>query len=622
MWWFMLGACQEYSVDKPEEELPQPPGDCEWTPPPTETVAANPLCVEVEEPPGGFRPMVEWGAGARESCLAQPAVGDLDGDGVPEVVTIFTGLIPGRPGDLVVLDGRGSGVKWRRANDAAYGAAVALGDIDGDGRPEIVVPISVRVGVLGLTGDYAVQAWTFDGSLLWESEVFTSDDFDYATGTILSDMDHDGSPEIVVGRVILNADGTTRGRGTRGRGSYGVPPVGGSFASEGSVPAVADIDLDGVEEVIVGDTRYDPDGVVIWRDNRQEDAMIAVANLDDDDFGEIIASTYNTVRAVDDDGTVLWGPQELRGANIVSVPAVGDLDGDGWPEIVVAGGNELVALRRDGTELWSVAVQDESGATGASLFDFEGDGGLEVVYIDEIQMIVVDGRTGRRKFYSDEHGSVTLFDYPVVADVDADDHAEIVVCHHGFGRALSVYGDEDDSWRPARRVWNQHAYSITNVNDDLSIPRDREMPWLTHNTYHSGLAGRTAVPGVSGPVDVGAQALGYCETGCFGDTVEVYGRLVNSSPGTMPGDTVSLSLYALDGGRRVLVDTRRVTATLASGQTGGDVVFLAPKALAITAEEWEIVADDEGGGIGVLAECAEGNNVARFAGPLCLPSDE
>ncbi len=618
----LLGACQEFTVDKPEPELPQPIGECDFQSPPEETVPVNPLCVPVEPPPGGFRPMVEWGAGRGESCLALPTVGDLDNDGMPEVVTVFSGVLPGRPGDLVVLHGDGSGVKWRKQNDAAYGAAVALGDLDDDGRAEIVVPIVTRVGVLGLTGDYAVQAYNADGDLLWESEEFTSDDFDYATGVVLSDMDHDGSPEIVVGRVILNADGTTRGKGRRGRGSYGVPPIAGAFASEAAVPAVADIDLDGTEEVIVGDTRYDPDGNVIWRDDRQEDGMIALANLDDDDFGEIVASTYNTVRAVDDDGSILWGPLELPGANIVSVPTIGDLDNDGSPEIVVAGGNELIALRADGSELWSVPVQDESGATGASLFDFEGDGFLEVLYIDEIQMIAVDGRTGARKFYSDEHGSVTLFDYPVIADVDADDHAEIIVCHHGFGRAVSVYGDELNSWRPARRVWNQHAYSITNINDDLTIPVDREMPWITHNTYHAGIAGSSLVPGVMAPADVGAQLLGFCETGCFEDTVEVFARLVNTSPGTIPADIVSLSLYALDGGRRILVGTELVTVGVLSGTTGGDVTFRAPRSLAITAEEWEVVADDQGGGIGVLAECAEANNAARMTGPLCLPGDE
>ena len=257
---FLAPACSQYTVIKPPEEPPPEVPECVFEAPALGTVPTNPLCDVVEEPPGGFEPIVEWSAGRGESCLALPTVGDLDHDGKPEVVTVFTGNIPGRPGDLVVLNGDGTGVKWRKNNDAAYGAAVALGDVDRDGYGEIYIPLTKKNGLLGLTGTYAMAAYDHVGNLLWESEEFSSQDFDYATGVILSDMDHDGTSEIIAGRVILNADGTTRGVGEFGRGSYGVPPIGGDFASESSVPAVVDIDMDGIEEVIVGDAWYNPDG--------------------------------------------------------------------------------------------------------------------------------------------------------------------------------------------------------------------------------------------------------------------------------------------------------------------------------------------------------------------------
>jgi hypothetical protein len=619
----LLVACSQYTIDKPPEDPPPEVPECAFEAPELGTVPTNPLCAVVEEPPGGFEPIVEWSAGRGESCLALPTVGDLDHDGKPEVVTVFTGNIPGRPGDLVVLNGDGTGVKWRKNNDAAYGAAVALGDVDRDGYGEIYIPLTKDNGLLGLTGKYAMAAYDHVGNLLWESEEFTSEDFDYATGVILSDMDHDGTSEIVAGRVILNADGTTRGVGAFGRGSYGIPPIGGNFASESSVPAVVDIDMDGLEEVITGDAWYNADGTVKLRLNRQNDANIGIANLDDDDFPEIVAISYNTVRVVDHDGSVIWGPWELPTANIVSPPAIGDLDGDGSPEIVVAGGNELYALHADGTTMWTDAVQDESGATGASIFDFEGDGIPEVVYIDEIQMIAYDGLTGTRKFYSDEHGSVTLFDYPVVADVDVDDHAEILVCHFGFGRAISVYGDEESTWRPARKVWNQHAYTILNVNDDLTIPAAPDPFWQVHNTWHSGFTPSGVIQqGIDGPVDVSAEFLGWCETDCVGDSVTVFGRLINLADTTMPAGGVTLALYAVAAdGTRTLVDTAATTADVPGGTTGGDVSFQVPKDLAIDAVGFEVVADDIGGGVGLWAECAEANNTATTLGALCVEDD-
>ncbi|HMV67060.1 MAG TPA: VCBS repeat-containing protein, partial [Myxococcota bacterium] len=355
------------------------------------------------------------------------------------------------------------------------------------------------------------------------------------------------------------------------------------------------------------------------------DGMIGIANLDDDPEGEVIVSSYNTVRALDTDGKRMWGPYTPTNANIVSPSAIGDIDLDGRPEIIVAGGNQLIALNHDGTELWSVPVQDESGATGASIFDFEGDGIPEVVYIDEIQMIAVDGRTGATKFYSDEHKSATMMDYPIVADVDGDDHAEIVVCHQGFGLALSVYGDEDDSWRPARPVWNQHAYSITNIADDFSIPPTVPPPFTVHNTWHAALSEPVTPTGAvfDGPVDVGAQLLGYCDVSCAADVpIEVFGRLVNVSPGVVPAGSLKMTLYAYEGTKKILVGTEETTADVASGTTGGDVSFLVPRDLAASADRFELVADDIGGGIGLVSECAEANNTAEIEGPLCAPWED
>ncbi|MFM2163182.1 MAG: hypothetical protein RLZZ383_2694 [Pseudomonadota bacterium] len=617
-----LSACSQYTVIKPPEEPPEEPPACDVELPAAAAVPPNPLCVPVEEPPGGFRPIVEWSTGRNQSCTALPVVGDLDKDGTPEVVANFGGLLPGARTDLVVLNGANGREKWRVRDVLGYGAAPAIADLDRDGLPEILGVVVKKTGLVGIGGEYALRAWDKDGNQLWESEKVDSVDFDYAAAPVVSDMDHDGSPEIVVGRVILNADGTTRGKGIHGRGSFGVPPIGQAL-SEGSLPAVADLDLDGVEEVIVGDARYAPDGTVLWHDNRQQDGIPAVVQLDDDPEGEVVFATSNKVRAQDTDGRVLWGPFEIQGGNITSPPAVADIDRDGQPEIIVAGGNTLWALNHDGTVLWEDAVQDLSGATGASIFDFEGDGIPEVVYIDEIQMIAYEGTTGRRKFYSDEHSSATMYDYPVIVDVDADDHAEILVCHDGFGVALTAFGDEDNSWRPARQVWNQHAYTVTNIADDLTVPSAPPASWQAHNTWHSALTTFVDAGGgeLEGPFDVSAEILAYCETSCVADVVEVFARLVNLSPGDLPANTVSLSLYAVEGDLRTLIGTELVTTAVPSGTSDGIVTFLVPAALAVRADGFEAVADDLGGGVGVLAECAEANNTGVWLGSLCLAED-
>ena len=59
-----------------------------------------------------------------------------------------------------------------------------------------------------------------------------------------------------------------------------------------------------------------------------------------------------------------------------------------------------------------------------------------------------------------------LGERPLVVDVDNDGQSEIVVINNNYAygtkTGVTVYGDKDKSWRPARKIWNQHAYYITN----------------------------------------------------------------------------------------------------------------------------------------------------------------
>ena len=623
-----LAACQDYNLNGKDDlnsggdeggdggsgdggEI-DAPAACAPSTFPAEELGTDDLCTA--EPAGGFDPVVEWEYGSGQGCLSQPVVGDVNRDGMPDIVINLLANFFNPPGALVVLNGDGSGVLWQDTSARiAYGSPPALGDIDGDGFTEIVF-VREYASALFAVGDYTVVAYDHDGRRKWESAHFVGLDFESASAPNIRDMDHDGNVEVVVGRVILNgADGSTRGVGAHGRGSYGIVSLGGFTVSEASVPAVTDIDLDGVDEVIVGNAMYSPDGATLWSDLGQEDAMISVANLDDDPEGEIVGISYNTIRAMDTDGRVLWGPIEVSGANILATAAIADLDGDGRPEIVTAGGNQVVAFHADGSIFWTAAATDESGATGASFFDFEGDGQLEVVYIDELDMVVLDGRTGARRFLNSEHGSNTMFDYPTVADVDNDGEAEIVVCHNSFGSAVSVYGDRSGSWRPARKVWNQHAYDITNINDDLTVPLDPEPGFVAHNTWHS------AQPADLGSIglDLGGEILAVCEDDCSSGVVYVTFRAQNVA-GEAISDDVALTLYAVGAdGTLSAVEGAVVSGGIESGWASEAVVVAVPAAELEGAEALQLQVDDDGTGTGAFAECAEHNNVYLWRGPFC-----
>lgn len=649
----LLPACNEFGIAPDKDDLPSDDVDsdlgfglCTLT---GEKVATDTIdeCGPYEV--GGFTPFIEWEVGRGLTCTSLPAVGDVTGDGVPDVIANFYPLLDWF-GELWVVDGSTGRPIWKDTSaNLGYGSGLSVADLDDDGLVEI---IGIRRRGGGGTGislpgqrppEYQVMIWDGQGNRIDESDWFPPQDFDYASAASISDMDHDGTPEIVVGRVIFNADLSVKGKGTKGRGAWSLLPARLGGPTEGSLSAVADLDLDGTEEVIVGNARYAPDGTVLWNDRNQDDAMIAVANLDDDPQGEVVAVSSNTIRVVDTDGTVIWGPKVLNGAaNILSPAAVANLDDEPYPEIIVAGGSQLVVFNHDGTRLWASGpadpelcaddttqpfttprpppsayqIQDCSGATGASVFDFEGDGVQEVIYIDELAMYAFDGATGDLKFYSDRHDSNTMMDYPTIADVDADGSAEIAVCHAGSPFALTIYGQADGRWAPTRTIWNQHAYSINNINDDLTVPVDPVQAFEDHNSWHA--ATDRSLYDVSDRFDLQAEFVDSCDDECDLGFFYVSVRALNKTAATDVAAGVPLTLYAVRGGVQQRLDTQSTVEVMRSGESSELLVFRVRTDLVAGAEALRVIVDNSGGvGPGGLAECREDDNMVELRGPFC-----
>jgi hypothetical protein len=113
---------------------------------------------------------------------------------------------------------------------------------------------------------------------------------------------------------------------------------------------------------------------------------------------------------------------------------IADLDGDGKPNLAYVSGKYLYALKDDPANatnlvpLWpKVTVFEEtSGNTGCTLFDFNGDGKSEIVYRDEKFIYIINGTDGS-VFTQQPCVSRTNREYPVVADVDADGSTELCV---------------------------------------------------------------------------------------------------------------------------------------------------------------------------------------------------
>jgi len=235
----------------------------------------------------------------------------------------------------------------------------------------------------------------------------------------------------------------------------------------GSNSVVADLDEDRRPEVISGTHATTADtlaigGTPFWtEDNGLISGFIAVADILPANPGPEVINIFQELYVLDgQSGAVLVGPGgelhdgavSIPGAGFGGAPTVADFDGDGWPEVSTAGSAAYVVydpdcsdsplLERGGGQcasgrtdlvLWNTMTQDlSSSRTGSSVFDFQGDGAAEVLYNDECFFHIYDGTTGSELVSPViANSSRTFAEYPLVADVDGDGNAEMVVIGNG-----------------------------------------------------------------------------------------------------------------------------------------------------------------------------------------------
>ena len=584
-------------------------------------VQATPIVVNFDK--------VSEGTSAIPSIVA-PFTANVDG-GYTEVYGIIR-ILKGSDCSLVAnlggtdLDGDGV-VDWVNSP-----SAVAAGDLNGDGVPEIVAFMGDRTTVAftrsGTTWKPLwpkVKATLADGVTLFVSMADGTENLapgsgsnlDVWSGPSIHDLDDDGIPEVIrEGYVIEGNTGKVRAQLPASYGSYyvGIPPV------------LADLNGDGTVELTNGAHVWQFAGPTnTWTPLASYEAgtatkpgWVGVADFNPYDGKkqpELAVATTSTLSVYSLDHSVFMGLSVAVPGGGGGPPTIADYDHDGLPEVGLAGQDyytvfdpDCQATPRPGGKcadrthcdfgvngacpdqiLWSRHTQDHSSnITGSSVFDFPGAGTPEVVYADECFARVFSGFDGTVLF-SQYHSSCTWIENPVVADVDGDFHAEIVVpsnlacgtgnagilcgqldangvdatfvgeqcqvngdcvsgaCDSGYCRCtttaqccsvnddakcleaglqcapppagtpgtgstcraphphglqgIRVYGDAKDRWVQSRQIWNQHAYAVTNVNEDGTIPKTSA--WASNWTT-SGLNDfRQNVPG-----DANGKAIG------------------------------------------------------------------------------------------------------------------
>ncbi len=278
-----------------------------------------------------------------------PLVVDLDGNCIPEIVfnTYQSGVATS---DGVVRAIRGdTGEQLWSVTDPAYASDStsnpAVGDIDLDGRPEVLYQGEGSVLV----------AIDDDGTPLWSSDPFAGGE---NSGSVsIANMDGEGPPEIMFGAAIYSSTGVLLYEGSEGTGRDG----------QGPISCVADLDGDSRPELIGGRTAYattgtvaggDFAGQILW-DAPVGDGRCGVADFDGDGLPEVILVGGGNIHAIDGQTGMVIDTFSIPGsADRGGAPNIADFDGDGQPDVGTAGSTNYVVTSFDGltfVELWRAA---------------------------------------------------------------------------------------------------------------------------------------------------------------------------------------------------------------------------------------------------------------------------
>lgn len=439
--------------------------------------------------------------------LSRMAIGDLNRDGVPEIITMnrYTKRI-------FILNGSDGTIQSQATVAWEPQWEIAIANIDNDACGEIffygkegsnhylyaydcnlnfiwrssqkLKGDPINYGIADFDGDLKIEIYAkdevFDAHTGVRIVKSTAANYDQQNGgPVAVDMDNDGKLELVIGLAIYKVN---LGARTADVGSLSLmTPT--SFVANYFIrypfnaTSVADYNLDGNLDIIASGSTgaHGANTTVFFWDVFNNVVKTYIDVTLPGNFTLFDCNTNPT-------GT-FYANGWKNGTGRINIA---DLDKDGKMNVSYISGKFLYALDDQFKLLWRTTVNEEtSGFTGCTLFDFNGDGQSEIVYRDEKFIYIINGNDGSVNTQQ-VCVSRTNREYPIVADVDADGSTEICVtcgfddalatanfCNIGFSRYshVRVFKSASEPWVPARRLWNQHGYFNVNVNNDLTIPR-------------------------------------------------------------------------------------------------------------------------------------------------------
>ena len=402
-----------------------------------------------------------------QSLFSSSAVADVTGDGKPEIVIGSLGstarvfslagalIATLDPGSVDPASGRGP-----------IQSSPTIGDLDGDGINDVVITnLAGRVAAYSLAGGAPRQLY----NQLAQQAFWNSGNGLFATPAI-GYLDRDAQLDVVTASWGQTVDAWS---GPSGRHI----PYLRQWVKDTiwSSPAIGDVDGDGANEIVVGgdceglgSTGLQPcagigQGGYVWAFNLDgsvqwsyfvRDAVVwsspALIDLNRDGALDVVVGTgiyfdrpgARRILALDGrSGQLLW--QGTTPGRVMGSPSVAMVNGQAWVWVVSEGGM-LLAWNGAGQLQWQTCVADQACNTslgtfaGVAIADVNNDGRLDAVVQAEQQLRVLDAQTGAiqtsvRSRYP--RGLIASYATPTVVSVD--------------GKTLIVQvgvGDTDGNW--------------------------------------------------------------------------------------------------------------------------------------------------------------------------------
>jgi hypothetical protein len=414
------------------------------------------------QPPAQYTPTVQ----ANRWIVAA----DFNGDGVPDLA--FTNIATTAPVQVAVVFGNGDGT-FQSPVSYATGTmprSPVLADLNGDGFPDLVVA-NAGFGANNLSVMLGNGDGTFQPAVNYPTSFG-------AKSVAVGDVNNDGRPDLVVGNFTASNLLVFLGNGD---GTFQTPKTVGLFPGSGSYVALADFNNDGKLDAAVlgiagvtvmlgnGDGTFRngaislpglgaPSGPPAFADLNGDGNLDIVVPGSDIDMGNPLPAKANvSVMLGKGDGTFQPTVTYAIGVTAVSV-AIGDLNGDGKPDVVAAdftsGTNNTLAnginpkgavavLINNGDGTFQKAVRyavSSTGAAGVVLADFDGDGNLDVASISAVDKTATvmlgkgDGTFQNQLVYGAGANPMAF----AAADLNLDGKADLVIVDDAANTAVTL----------------------------------------------------------------------------------------------------------------------------------------------------------------------------------------